>query len=200
MKCHNGLRGFSIGLLLLSATLNTGSAGGLLSCPVNLAWDKSADDRVIGYALYYRLANTTVSNRLDVGGVQSVTLTNLYAGSNYFFSLVTYDATGSESVPATAGPFSPPAITRLRVSKLADGSMALRFRSAPGSPSWVEFSSTFPATHWRTLVATNADADGNVVVLDSSIDSSSTRVYRAARLGPGIKETPKRSPILELEW
>ncbi len=200
MKCHDGLSGFLTGLLLLCASANTGSAVGLFSCPVYLAWDSSTDARVTGYALYFGLTNAAVTNRLDVGGVHSVTLTNLYAGSNYFFSLVTYDAAGSESAPATVGPFSPPALTRLRATKLADGSMSLRFRSAPGSICRVEYAPAFPAPQWwRTLVTTNADANGNVVILDPPKDSSPTRFYRVARPVPVPKEEPKRNPVLSPE-
>jgi hypothetical protein len=189
MRFGIGLKGNSFGLLFLLIALAPCSADELRSCPVTLAWDASPDFNVTGYALYYGLENSTVTNRVDVGPVQSVTLTNLQAFSNYFFYAVSYNVVGMESVPSGALFYRPPALTKLRISKHPNGSTVLRFRSGAGSLCRVEYASTPQITGWQTLATIRADAGGNVVIRDSSVGPQTTRFYRAVRIetysGPG---------------
>lgn len=177
----NGLRGIVFGLAFLPATFTTSIAEEFIGCPVTLAWDASPDTSVTGYALYYGLADSTVTNRVDVGPAQSATLTNLYAVSNYFFYVVAYNVLGMESVPSGVLTYSPLALTKLRMSTLEDGSTVLQFRSGAGSSCRVEYSSILNATQWQTLTVTNADSGGNVSIHDPTVGQVASRFYRAAR-------------------
>ena len=172
---------FLLAALTSTSALTNTSTIGLLSSPITLAWDESPDPNVTGYALYYGWMTVGISDRLDVGPVRSVTLTNLYAGSNYFFYLVAYDMIGLESIPSNVLFYSPPAVTGLRVTKLASGAMSVKFRSAPDSTCRVEYTPTLPATQWQTLVTATADADGYVAVIDLPNFPPRSRFYRAAR-------------------
>jgi hypothetical protein len=177
----NRLKRAVFGLSLFLATFTTSIAEEFIGCPVTLAWDASPDASVTGYALYYGLADESVTNRVDVGPAQSVTLTNLYAVSNYFFYVVAYNVLGMESVPSGVLTYSPLALTKLRMSTLEDGSTVLQFRSGAGSPCRVEYSSTLNATQWQTLTVTNADSGGDVSIHDPTVGQVASRFYRAAR-------------------
>jgi hypothetical protein len=161
----------------------------MIGCPVTLAWDASRDTNVIGYALYYGLENAAATNRVDVGPALSATLTNLYAGTNYFFLVVAYNAAGIESLP-TGLIYSTPAISGLRIAKLSDGSTVLRFRSAVGSPCRVEYSSLQDG-QWLTMARTNADAAGYVVVTDPSPGLPASRFYRGVRIETDVRPVAK---------
>jgi hypothetical protein len=63
-----------------------------------LAWDAVAPSAgVTGYYLYYGVATRSYSNRLDLGLATSAVVTNLSAGTTYYFATTSYTATGLES-------------------------------------------------------------------------------------------------------
>ena len=194
MSLRSMLKVFPFGLLFVFTASTTSAkdsksfaaaaaaaAHPLFGCPVTLAWDPSADVDVTGYAIYYGVQNSAFTNRVDVGPAQTVTLTNLYANSDYFFFATAYNVLGIESVPSGVLFYSTPAITRLRLARPSDGSTVLRFRSAAGSPCRIEYSSNLRSNQWMTLAATNADAGGNVVVNDPAGGQTAIRFYRAVR-------------------
>ena len=149
--------------------------------PITLAWDGSPDPEVAGYALYYGVLNSSITNRVDLGTTTSATISNLHAGSNYIFFVVAYSAAGIESVPSNLLPYTPLALSRLRLTELTDGTMSLRLRSAPNSLCRVEYASTPDAVQWQTLASAVADADGYVVISDRPSRRPSSRFYRAMR-------------------
>lgn len=171
------MSGFLFGFTTASAI----GSDGLIACPITLAWEASPDASVTGYALYYGPADFAVSNRLDTGPTQRVTLTNLYADTNYFFFVVSYNAVGLESVPSDILNYRPPALSLIRISKESEEAAILEFRSAVGSPCRVEYLAWPYWTQWQTLVATNAAADGKVVVRDPFIEPPAGRFYRVVR-------------------
>src|ERR1051326_8144481 len=74
-----------------------GIAVPMTAAPVKLEWDASPGAGITGYALYYRLADSSATNRLDLGPARAATVSNLEAGSEYQFFVVGYDAAGVES-------------------------------------------------------------------------------------------------------
>jgi hypothetical protein len=182
MRVRSGRRFQRRLLRLLSAVLRR-YQGACFFCPVTLEWDASPDASVEGYVLYYGVENSNTTNRLEVGPAQSVALTNLYAHSNYFFFATAYNTLGVESVPSGSLFYRPPAITRLRLTKQADGVSILLFRSAPASLCRVEYALTPDSNQWLTLATTNADVAGKVVIYDSTDILSEKRFYRAVRVG-----------------
>jgi len=109
----------------LKTTVNTGKRSGRNITPVvvsllllwltsvaqaasvTLAWSPSPDATVTGYRLYYGDTSGTVTNRLDVGAVLTGTVTNLVAGTNYFFYATAYDGFGVESEPSNTITYTP---------------------------------------------------------------------------------------------
>jgi hypothetical protein len=150
----------------------------LPAVPCTLAWNSSSDISVTGYALYYGMTGSGVTNRLDVGTAQTATLSNLTVFSNYFFYVVAYNAAGVESAPSNLLLYSPPALTRLRLSQLADGSMRIQFRAGTGVVCRVEYASTLATAQWATLASATADANGDIAIDDSVVGNSPMRFYR----------------------
>lgn len=177
----SGVRSFSIGLLVVLAGVNTVLAAGMAAVPVKLAWDASPDVEVTGYALYYGPAQSSATNRLDLGAVQTVTLTNLWVSTNYFFFVVAYNAAGIESLPSNRVLYAPPALSRLQMGRSEDGTISLLFRAAPGAACRVEYASSANSPQWQVLGTATADANGNVVIADPPGVRPSMRIYRAAR-------------------
>jgi hypothetical protein len=171
------------GLLITLAKFNTTTAvaGPMSAAPVKLVWGASPDAAVTGYALYYRLADSLLPNRLDVGPAYSATLTNLEAGSYYIFFVVAYNAIGVESPPSNPLGYRPPALSRLQFSEQADGTVTIRFRAEAGALCRVEYASTLASPRWRTLGFGIADANGTVLINDPLFGHSAMRFYRGAR-------------------
>ena len=151
------------------------------AAPVTLAWDASPDAAVTGYALYYHLANSLVTNRLDLRTAQTATLINLEAGSDYLIYVVGYDAAGVESPPSNSLLYRPPALSRLRMTKQTDITMSIQFRAAAGALCRVEYAATLASPQWQTLGSATADATGNVLINDPLSGRPSMRFYRGVR-------------------
>ncbi len=181
MTYRSCFRVLAIGCWFALAAVKSSWASALPACPTTLAWDKSPDGSVIGYAVYWGTTNTGPINRLDAGPAQSVTFNQLYAGSNYLAFVVAYNGDGLESEPSNVIHFSPPALSKLQLTRAPNGSVLIKFRSAPGSLCRVEYSPTLPATQWQTLAVTNADAAGYVTVTDAAVGALRARFYRALR-------------------
>lgn len=68
---------------------------------VTLAWDASTTPDVKGYRVKYGKVSGIYDVTIDVGNVLQYTVTNLVAGTMYYFVVVAYDAMDVESVPST---------------------------------------------------------------------------------------------------
>ena len=169
-----------IGVLVVFSefTAKASAPAARLAAPVTLAWNASSDSSVVGYAVYYGIANASVTNRLDVGSSQRSTLANLYASSNYFFFAVAYNGSGVESSPSSILLYSPPALSSLHVTRLADGTMSLQFRAAAGTVCRIQYSPTLNSPQWQTLNSATADSNGNITINDPPSGRPQMRFYR----------------------
>ena len=169
-----------IGLLVVSSEFTAKAAAptALLAAPVTLAWEASPDSSVVGYAIYYGIVNASVTSRFDSGSSLRCTLASLYAGSNYFFLAVAYDGSGLESNPSDILLYTPPALSSLQVSELADGTMSLQFGAAAGTVSRIEYSPTLNPPQWQTLNSATADTNGNITINDPLSGRPNMRFYR----------------------
>lgn len=170
-----------LGMALLAAPFSSAAiaAGALLAYPFQLAWNSSSDPEVMGYAVYYSLEGSKVTNRIDAGPNISVPLMNLQASSNYLFYVVSYDATGIESPPSNTLEYAPPALSPLEANVLPDGSVVLQFWAAVNASCRLEFSSTLSPPQWQLLSSTHADSNGQVTVTDPLPIGARARFYRA---------------------
>ncbi|HTY86973.1 MAG TPA: fibronectin type III domain-containing protein [Candidatus Acidoferrum sp.] len=151
----------------------------LSACPCTLGWDASADPLVTGYALYYGVAGSATTNRVDVGATNQIVLKKLSANTKYFFYLVSYNAGCLESPPSSVMYYTPPVLSRLKFSAQADGTMNLRFQAPTGAVCRVEYAPTLNPAHWQSLGSLLADTNGCVAATDPLTNRPPTRFYRA---------------------
>jgi fibronectin type 3 domain-containing protein len=64
---------------------------------INLAWDASPAQDVVGYKVYYGTAPRTYGPGIDVGNATSYTLTGLIKGRRYYITVTAYDKSKRES-------------------------------------------------------------------------------------------------------
>ena len=171
-----------MGFLVGSLTFASSTAFGITAVPVKLAWNPSPDTSVTGYAVYYGLEGSSVTNRIDTGMAEVATVEDLDAGVSYFFYVVAYDASGNESMPSNVLMYSPPALSKLRLTRQATGSVSLSFHSAAGAICRIEYTSSLFGGAWQIMGYTTADANGNVTYVDTApVDTRAARFYRAVR-------------------
>jgi hypothetical protein len=149
------------------------------ACPVVLQWDSMADWRIAGYAVYYGLAGSPATNRIDVGAAHTATIYNLSTSASYSFYVVAYDQYGVESGPSNMLPYSPPALSPLQIAKLSNGTARLQFRAAPGALGRIEYTPSLNPRWWQTLDSATADTNGYLVFVDPDPTRQPTRFYRA---------------------
>lgn len=151
------------------------------AAPCTLTWDASPDARVAGYAIYYGLAGSTTTNRLDAGAAQTASIYNLTIASNYFFCVVSYNTNRLESNPSPSIFYRPPALSALRLTAQTDGTLNLQFRTAPGAVCSVQYTTSLRNPRWQTLGTATADASGMITIVDSLAERLPARYYRAVR-------------------
>jgi hypothetical protein len=166
--------------LLLSGPARS-TAATPAAAPCTLAWDASPDKTVAGYAVYYGLAGSTTTNRLDAGKAQTATVYNLTISSNYFFYVVAYDTNSVYSNPSQLIYYRPTALSALHLIAQADGTVALRFLAAPGAVCSVQYTASLLNPQWQTLGSATADATGSITIVDPLVSRVPARFYRAVR-------------------
>lgn len=84
---------------------------------VTLAWDPSVPStNVAGYFLYYGGAIGSYTNRFDVGLPTSGVVSNLVAGTTYYFAVTAHDSSGLESGYSNEAAWQCP--LRLRIQRM----------------------------------------------------------------------------------
>lgn len=146
--------------------------------PCTLSWNPNPDTATAGYALYFGLTRS-VTNRLEIGLTNLVTLNHLLASSNYFFYVVAYNAAHVESSPSVIINYSPPALSVLKFASQPNGTLNLAFQAATGAVCQVQYTPSLNPPNWQLLGSATADADGNVTINDPRTGNPPQRFYRA---------------------
>jgi hypothetical protein len=171
---------FLIGVVLVLPRFSRLKAAVVLpASPCTLSWNLSQDVSVVGYALYYGINGSTTTNRQALGLTNAVTLFNLLASSNYFFYIVACNAAGVESPPSNVLYYNAQAISSLKLTSPAQGTMNLQLRTAPGSVCIVEYTPSLNPAQWQNLCSATADSNGNIAVTDQPSPNIPSRFYRA---------------------
>ena len=176
MKCLGGLAA-AVGMIFLG--FYPIDARAVSAAPVKLAWDASTNRNVVGYKVCFGCINSTTTNLLNVGTNLSAVVTNLTAGTNYFFQVVACDANGVESRPSNQIQYCPPTLTRVQLAAADDGTMQVQFRGPAGGTCIVQYTDSLDAPNWQVLGSAVAAADGSVAIDDPGISSTGMRFYRA---------------------
>src|SRR3989344_7317037 len=130
MRNIRKIAGVALGLLLSLSLLTVlvEKVYAQIAAPVSLEWDPSPDVSVTGYAVYYGVSNGAPAVRMDVGMSLTVSVTNLVAGSPYYFYVVAYNAQSVESDPSNVllyTPPFPPAVLQVGPTNLAYGTITV---------------------------------------------------------------------------
>jgi hypothetical protein len=84
---------------------------------VTLAWDPSVlSAGVAGYSIYYGVSPGSYTNRVDLGVLTNGVVSNLVAGTTYYFATTTYSVSGLESGFSNEAVWQ--RVLRLRVQRL----------------------------------------------------------------------------------
>jgi len=167
---------------LLIALAESKSASAVMTAyPVKLKWDASSSASAAGYAVYYGVSGSAVTNRLYVGAALEAVVAGLPANTSHFFYVVACSAAGAESAPSNVLTYNPPVLSRLKLNQQTDGTMRVQFSAAAGALCRVDYTSSLNPAQWQVLGSATADASGNVVVNDSPGGRPAIRFYRGAR-------------------
>jgi hypothetical protein len=165
-----------VGLIGSMGLTHTASATSSLMATID--WNLSLDPTVIGYAIYYNAAGSTVTNRLDVGLTTEVVVSGLKASTAYSFYAVSYDLSQTESLPSNLQIYTTPPISPLRLTPPVNGSMTLSFCVAPGTSCHVEYTDSLSPPNWTMLNTAVGDSNGLVTISDTVDPSKPSRFYR----------------------
>ena len=67
---------------------------------ITLAWDPDTAPDIAGYRLYSGIASGVYTKVTEVGNATTTAVSNLVAGTTYFFAVTAYNAAGLESAPS----------------------------------------------------------------------------------------------------
>ena len=84
-------------IVVMVALLVGVGAGQAVAAQITLAWDANTEPDVSGYKLYFGTASRTYGAPINVGNVNSFTVTTLADGKGYFFAMTAFDTFGNES-------------------------------------------------------------------------------------------------------
>lgn len=135
-----------LGCVALAFGYGVAAAAGADTRSVVLSWDRSNED-VTGYRIYFGTAPGKYTDSMDVGSLNSITLSNLKASQPYYFVATAYDAAHLESEPSAEAqvPALPPTVRLTSTSPAAvlneNGNILLtaNIDSAQGQGVRVEF-------------------------------------------------------------
>ncbi|HZR18798.1 MAG TPA: immunoglobulin domain-containing protein [Verrucomicrobiae bacterium] len=88
---------------------------------VTLAWNPSSDPAVTGYFRYYGGASGAYTNKADVGAATNASVSGLFQGDTYYFTVTAYDASGLESLPSPEISYTVPPATNSAVAPTITG-------------------------------------------------------------------------------
>src|SRR5262245_35490574 len=98
--CRRGAPAAACFFLLLLALLGATRAAAQDFATVQLAWDPSADDSVVGYTVFYGSASGYYEYSMPVGTATNATIAYLENGTTYFFTVTAYNDDGVQSDPS----------------------------------------------------------------------------------------------------
>ena len=172
-------------------------AAGALAPPapthlVTLGWNASPDRNAVGYFLLYGTTSGVYTNQLDVGNMNSATVTGLQANVMYYFSVVAHDATGQQSppsneiaytVPADSPARTPPTLG-LQLAGAGHSGATLRLSFQANAATIYQLQATRDFIRWQTLCTTNCASDRLVGFYITDLANYPRRFYRLAYTAP----------------
>jgi hypothetical protein len=167
---------------------------------VTLAWDPSTDPTVVGYNVYYGAASQTYTNIIAVGPSTSCVVSNLSAGTTYYFAATSVSMAGLESSYSTEVVCQPGAapcsVVIANLSQVYDGTA--RPVSATTAPTGLALAVTYNgsssapvAAGTYQVVATVTDPNYTGCTTNTLVISKATASVQIASLSQVYDGTAK---------
>ncbi|MGD0885998.1 MAG: fibronectin type III domain-containing protein, partial [Thermodesulfovibrionales bacterium] len=102
-----------------------------------------------GYIVYYGTASGNYSQNINVGDVTTYTVSNLTAGTTYYFAVTAYDTAGNQSAYSNQVSETTPQQYTLTTSKLGSGS-----GTVTSSPSGINCGTSCAAAYTQSTIVT----------------------------------------------
>jgi PKD repeat protein len=195
LQCGRLNRAYLIQMLILVLSL-LALTGTALAGSVNLAWDGVST--ATGYSLAYGTASGTYTSTVDAGNNTTATVSELTAGTRYYFAVQAYNATAtsgysnevsavvptSTTVPVTSS-------TAPTASFTANGSGASSITVTPGQTvTLVDTSSgTVTSRVWNLGDGTSA----TTATVVKTYPTTGTRTVRLSVTGAGVTSTATKT-------
>ena len=131
------------------------------SAEVTLAWDASTDSKTAGYKVHYGNSSRSYQAVIDVGKTPTCTISNLPAGTTYYFAATDYNASGAESAYSNEVSYTPSATCTYSISPASQsvgssGGQGTESVTAPSGCTWTAVSNA----SWITITS-NSRVTGN---------------------------------------
>ncbi len=176
---------------LLLLFLIMGASTQLKGQSVTLAWNADSDPAATGYTIYWGTVSGNYVDSEDTGTNTTVTITNLTAGTTYYFAVTAYDGVGDESSDSTEVAYTVPAGTG---TTFTFASLNQTYNGAPESvavttipanvPVTVTYngSSTAPVNAGAYTVVATAQSPGSGSATNTLIISPAAATVRLSNL------------------
>ena len=177
--------GFFLGVLVV---ITSSPFAALEAASVKLSWDPSPDVPVAGYAIYYGTASHMYTDKISLGNATSVTISNLVAGTTYYFAATAYDDAGLESPFSNEAVYTVPLDTSNQPSVLnpalsSDGQFSFTVSEVAGTPYVIEASTNL--VNWEP-VFTNVAPFIFTIPVDSQSSGWFFRANYSAAFDPNV--------------
>jgi len=150
---------------------------------VSFSWLPNGEADLAGYRVYYGTASRNYTQVLNVGNTNRATVSNLVAGTTYYFALSAYDTVGLESAFTSEIVYSvpipePPATLQIRVTSARKTILTL---TGPTNRNY-DIEASADLKTWSSLGTIGTGATGSAVLTENNPQSRVMRFYRARRV------------------
>jgi hypothetical protein len=150
-----------------------------LGAPIALAWIASTNPIVAGYNIYYGSTTRNYTNVVSAGGASTVTVSNLLAGSTYYFAATAYTADGLESAFSSEAVYAMPTAPIVRAAGTTSSSRSLTVFGLVGNNYQVQYSTNLgPTGSWYPLSSYSQTNVSQTISLDPTIPQIFYRVQQ----------------------
>jgi hypothetical protein len=155
------------------------SLAGAKAANVSLAWNQSPDTNTVGYNIYYGTVSGNYTNKVAIGNVSAITISNLTAGTTYYFVATAFDANGNQSVYSNEATIIVPGVLGLSQGANPGDPMMINFPVEAGH--WYEVQASVDLKTWTTIYQTSVQTTNDVAQFsDPNSSAFSSRFYRLA--------------------
>jgi hypothetical protein len=190
-------------LLWVSLALWVNAA--LADSTVTLSWYSDPEADVAGHKIVYGFESGVYPFVIEVGDVDSATITLPERDGPYYIAVVAYTHEWIDSVPSEEVVFAPPKLPRLQLTRQAGTGLLVSWSSVPGTGYRVVFKNQLDASAWNP-VSKVIIAESAVTEWMAQIDPAQPGGFFAVEVFANPNEPPRLQMLitnrtdLKLAW